>query len=59
VTAAKPKVEGRNDGSTDSTLASGQGHSHTTGTDTSPRDIPAREPLTRGGAPETTHKEAE
>ena len=57
VAAAKPKVEGRNDGSTDSTLASGQGHGHTTATETSPRDIPAREPLQRGGAPEATHKE--
>jgi hypothetical protein len=58
VAAAKPKVEGRNDGSTDSALASGQGHGHTTATETSPRDIPAREPLQRGGAPEATHREA-
>jgi hypothetical protein len=58
VAAAKPKVERRNDGSTDSTPASGQAHGHATGTETSPRDIPARTTPPRGGAPETTHKEA-
>jgi cellulose synthase/poly-beta-1,6-N-acetylglucosamine synthase-like glycosyltransferase len=47
-----------NDGSTDSTPASGQAHGHATGTETSSRDIPARTTPSRGGAPETTHKEA-
>lgn len=58
VAAAKPKAAGRNDGSTDSTPASGQAHGHTTATETSPRDLPAREPPIRGNAPEATHKEA-
>ncbi len=58
VAAAKPKVEGRNDGSTDGTLASGQAHGHTTATETSPREAPARATLPRVRAPETTHTEA-
>ncbi len=58
VAAARPKAERRDDGSTDSSLASGQAHGHSTTTETSPREIPAREPPMRGGAPETTHKEA-
>ena len=58
VAAAKPKVQGRNDGSTDGTPASGRALGHTNATETSPREAPARETLPRGGAPETTHKEA-
>lgn len=58
VAAAKPKAQGRNDASTDSAPTSGQAHGHTTTTETSPRDLPAREPAARGRAPEATHKEA-
>lgn len=58
VAAAKPKVERRNDGSTDGTLASGQAHGHSTGIETPPREAPARATSPRVGAPETTHMEA-
>ena len=55
VAAAKPKVQGRNDGSTDGTLASGHAHGHISTIVTSPRETPAQERLPRGRVPESTH----
>lgn len=58
VAAAKPKPEGRNDGSSDGTVASGQTQTRGGATETLPRATETpREKLPRLGAPETTHME--
>ena len=58
VSAVRFKIVRPNSASGDSPVSSGEPHGHTIGGEMLPREVPARERPTRGGAPETTHKQS-